>query len=237
MLKLQGKLELDLEDDGPLAFEILMNVAHVHGLTVPQSVDIKTLTQLAVVVDKYQALEALQPFVQGWIRDLAFKTKNPSMEATSVTLTCLTMCWVLKLGDAFKSMSKVAHQISGCQLTTDTLPIPSFVLERIEDARQQSITEILTFVQRMVTDFISGNGSCKTRFDRNEIGRRRACNAIILGTLITGLFEHGMWLLPEPPYKGVSLRQLLDKLRDLQILAGGDEYIYAGYSHDEEKQT
>ncbi|CZR60549.1 uncharacterized protein PAC_10445 [Phialocephala subalpina] len=60
----QGRVELNLPDDNPAAFQILLNIIHGHVRKVPDQVDLKTMTKLSVLVDKYQVHKVVELIVQ-----------------------------------------------------------------------------------------------------------------------------------------------------------------------------
>lgn len=128
LLKSEGKLVLDLEDDDPEAFTILLNAIHGRTREMPEKIDLKMLTQLSILADKYQILDAVRHYVSQWTRAILKNIETSPNTAASAILTSLTMCWVMRVKDSFKNISSLAQQHLTCQLTTDTLPIPSFVL-------------------------------------------------------------------------------------------------------------
>ncbi|CZR60556.1 uncharacterized protein PAC_10452 [Phialocephala subalpina] len=231
LLKSEGKLELDLEDDDPKAFEILMNAIHGHISKMPETVGFKTFSELTILVDKYQILEAIRHYASRWMKALLPQASTKiTTSPISVALTCLDMCWVLKLKADFKKISRILQQGLACQRTTDGLPIPSFVLEQIQDARQQSMNTMIAFIQKMIVDLSSATNTCQTAFHNDRERKNLACDSLILGSLIKGLSAHDMWPLPMSPYDGVSLLRLLNKVRNLTIIATCDDTLFGKFS-------
>ena len=66
-LSVTGTLEKELPDDDPKAFEIILNIIHGHVKKVPLKADIKLLTQICVLIDKYCFHEVAEIFYQNMV--------------------------------------------------------------------------------------------------------------------------------------------------------------------------
>lgn len=62
--------ELPLHEDDPDALLILLHAIHGRFRRVPRKVDLKTLTQIAILVDKYELLEVTDLLLDHWLRDI-----------------------------------------------------------------------------------------------------------------------------------------------------------------------
>lgn len=124
LLKSRDLAEVDLPDDDPEAFEILMNILHGWSSKVPEQVTLELLTKLSVLADKYQILEPLTVYLRQWWPEL--KKQLPGEYDANVP-SWLSICWVFKFKVEFEQVTKVAMR--GCNTkilipgATD-LPIP-----------------------------------------------------------------------------------------------------------------
>lgn len=69
-LSLHGKVTINLPEDDPAAFEILMNIIHAKNRAIPKTVPLIILTELAILVDKYRMHEAIGFLADLWIDNL-----------------------------------------------------------------------------------------------------------------------------------------------------------------------
>jgi hypothetical protein len=64
-----GKAEILLDDD-PIAFFILVNMAHGKTWCLPPMVDLEVFFSVTILADKYQMVEAAGFFCQAWVKEL-----------------------------------------------------------------------------------------------------------------------------------------------------------------------
>lgn len=124
-LSSQGHTELPLPDDNPAALLILMNLIHGHTRKVPRTVDLGMLTELAVLVDKYELLEATEMVVDHWFQGLE---SDIPLSFTDDLLPWMCLSWVFKKPEIFRKVTRVAQLESEGLLEVDQLPIPQSVL-------------------------------------------------------------------------------------------------------------
>jgi hypothetical protein len=133
------KVEVPLPDDDPPAFHILLDIIHYRTREVPRQVDLKTMTNLSVLVDRYQMLEVVESYVEWWIPEL--KKLLPE-SFTPDLLPWISICWVFRLPAEFKHLTRVAMRESNGDIgdLEPDLPIPDRVLgeSRISSDKMQS---------------------------------------------------------------------------------------------------
>jgi hypothetical protein len=56
-----------LPEDNPEVMLLILRIAHVEFRKIPSALDLDTLYQIAVVSDKYDCVEFLQPWIKGWL--------------------------------------------------------------------------------------------------------------------------------------------------------------------------
>ena len=62
-----GQMEVDLPDDDQPIMVIVLKLFHGRNRLVPQQADLKMMSKLAILVDKYQMVEAVESFSNPWI--------------------------------------------------------------------------------------------------------------------------------------------------------------------------
>jgi hypothetical protein len=104
-LRSSGKAKVELPDDDPAALRILLDIIHGRVRQVPRQVNLKIMTELSVIVDKYQMLEVVELYVELWMSTL--KSSVPTF-FTADLLAWLNISWVFGLADIFKQISRIA---------------------------------------------------------------------------------------------------------------------------------
>jgi BTB/POZ domain len=104
-LRSSGKVKVELPDDDPAALRILLDIIHGRVRQVPRQVNLRIMTELSVLVDKYQMLEVVELCVELWMSTL--KSSVP-MFFTADLLAWLNISWVFGLADIFKQISRIA---------------------------------------------------------------------------------------------------------------------------------
>ena len=129
-LRSEGKLDVPLPEDDPDAFIILLSIVHTHTRKVPRYVTLATLTSLAILVDKYSLLEAVELFSDLWIDNV--KDEEPMPESfTDDVPSWLVISWVFQKPEEFKTMSRIIEQECDERLEDmfgDDLPVVPFIL-------------------------------------------------------------------------------------------------------------
>lgn len=94
-----GMREISFSDDDPDTLTILLNIAHLRFNMVPNSVDFKTLVNLAVLTDKYGAEGLLSPWLGVWMEPYITKYAPPGWEEL------LYVCWTFGYAETFGDLS------------------------------------------------------------------------------------------------------------------------------------
>jgi len=124
-LRSTGSVEVSLPEDDSAAMFILMNIIHGHTRSVPRLVDLKTLTQLAVLVDYYQFHEAVEVSSDMWVDRL--KEQLPQAY-TKDLVRWICVSWVFSKPYEFRQVTRIAQrQIKGV-VDKCALPIPDSIV-------------------------------------------------------------------------------------------------------------
>jgi len=116
-----GRVHLSLaEGFDPKAATIVLNAIHSRGSKVPRTVDLETLAQIALFVDRLQLYDAVEVYADRWIAKLEEKLS----EAYDRDLVLwLYASHVFRRAEVFKAVTKVAVANSSGPLRDLGLPI------------------------------------------------------------------------------------------------------------------
>jgi hypothetical protein len=128
-----GQIEVDLPDDDQAVMVIVLDIIHGRNSFVPKQVDMKMLTKLAILVDKYQMAEAVGSCSDSWIDHLLKQEELPTVHYRSrkqITQRWMAISWVFGREKEFAAITRAA--IIGCRGNfadeVVNLPIPEKVL-------------------------------------------------------------------------------------------------------------
>lgn len=124
----KGGVEVPLPDDDPTAWKILLGVMHHNPLAVPREVDLTTMTNIAILVDKYQLSNLLHFHAERWIEHLTRSDPGLPFDLDTNLVSWLCISWVFGLFNEFTDMTRIAiRQSSGSIWNDRDLPIPDHV--------------------------------------------------------------------------------------------------------------
>jgi hypothetical protein len=126
----EGKVEVRLPDDDPIAFGILMSILHAQNHLVPKEIDLPLLANLAILVDKYRLHNATGVWADTWVAKLR-QSIPQSLDSNLILWICIT--WVFQQAADFNAVILVAAtsaldtlaQVSNNVPGFPDLPLPS----------------------------------------------------------------------------------------------------------------
>ncbi|KAI1941983.1 hypothetical protein LOZ66_001464 [Ophidiomyces ophidiicola] len=216
-LSLTGRVDIALPDDDPDALLILLNIIHGRVRKVPLRVDLSTLTQLAILVDKYDVHEAVELFSTFWFDNL--KSTIPSHFTNDVP-AWICICWVFNRPEEFSIVTRLALRQGKQAIPLGELPIPSAVVEAIDLRRQETLSRLMDTLYNHIDDY-THNEHCSFE-----------CDALMLGSLIKRLrtlkiFPHR----PDPPYEGLCFDELDNRFRQGMYFPAAQRTSIYFYEH------
>ncbi|GFF30987.1 hypothetical protein IFM46972_03089 [Aspergillus udagawae] len=174
---------------------IIMNIMHGYAPKVPRKVDLDTLAKIAVIVDYYQCRGAVEVFADIWIDQL--KGDMPKTFGKAV-LQWICIAWVFRKQTEFSAATRVALVESPGVVQTYGLPIPSRMIDTINESRQQGIRDALAAIDRVIDDLSSSTHRCSFE-----------CSSMLLGALMKFLrLSNLIFPDPRPPYDNLSIGSL-----------------------------
>jgi hypothetical protein len=87
----------------------------------------------------------------------------------------------------------------------------------VEESRNTNISALCGIIARAISKYQGSELICSTSHNP------AACDAIVLGSLIKTLAANGLWPIPEPPYKDITITDVLLKIFKLTIVSLCDE--------------
>ncbi|GAB1309865.1 BTB domain-containing protein [Madurella fahalii] len=194
-----GRVHLKLaEGFDPKAVSIVMNAIHGRGSKVPKSVDLETLAQIALFVDRFQLLDAVEVYAERWIaklEDVLPDTYNRDL------VLWIYISHVFHQAEVFKTVTRVAATHSTGPIRSLGLPIREKIINHIDAQRQELVNQALTTLHQALDDLTSNTAPCT----------KHHCDSLLLGELIKSLHKHRLvWPRPSRPFHGVGFATILE---------------------------
>lgn len=127
-----GSVEVPLPDDDPRPMVILLDIVHGHNRRVSRKVKSRTLASLAVLADKYQMVEALEPFSRTWINRLKSKlpTDYITTDGEKLFFNWMEISWVFGRAGEFKAMATLLERGGSANLdkAMGALAVPIIII-------------------------------------------------------------------------------------------------------------
>ncbi|KAK4119561.1 hypothetical protein N657DRAFT_684358 [Parathielavia appendiculata] len=192
-----GRIHLQLAEgfDGE-AVSIVMNAIHSRGSKVPKSVSVETLSQIALFVDRFQLLDAVEVYADRWISKLELSI--PTTYNRDLILW-LYISHVFRQPEIFKSVTKTAAVHAPGPIQTLNLPIREKIIKHIESQRHNLLTTALSRLHQTLDDLMTPSSPSSCPAPHN-------CDSLLLGELIKSLQgQHRLvWPRPAKPFAGIS---------------------------------
>ncbi|KAK4446455.1 hypothetical protein QBC34DRAFT_411719 [Podospora aff. communis PSN243] len=197
-----GRIHLCLaEGFAPKAVSIVLNAIHSRGSKVPRAVDLETLAQIALFVDRLQLYDAVEVYADRWISQL----EDGISEAYDRELVLwLYASHVFRRAEVFKAVTKVAVAHSSGPLRDLGLPIREKIIRDIDTQRQALVSKSLNVLHSTLGELASGKASCS----------KFSCDSFLLGELVKTLHRNKVapWPRPEKPFLGASHAAIVEAI-------------------------
>ena len=203
-LRSQGVVEIPVIACNPDTLLIFLNIFHGRTRSVKRSAPLKSLTELAVLVDYYECHETVEVFSDMWIEKLKESLPKRFCEDAARWL-CISV--VFKKGDIFCTMTTIAERQIDKSFRSSGLPIPGnvigennpwpnlaalmSVLECINRYREKHIGGIISLLYTLLEDLQDDQKGCSS-----------ACRSMVLGALTREMKSRRLLNpRPSPPSK------------------------------------
>ncbi|KAK4143987.1 uncharacterized protein C8A04DRAFT_28331 [Dichotomopilus funicola] len=202
-----GRVHLRLaEGFSAKAVSIVANALHGRGSKVPKAVDLDTLAQIALFVDRFQLLDAVEVYADRWISRLELDAPGT---VASAPVPWIYVGYVFRRADLFKEATKHAAAQASGPIETGGLPIKAKIIQHIESQRQALLAEAITNLHTTVDNLASGNASCKSATTP------QSCDALLLGSVIQSLHTRRLaWPRPAAPFTNLAFGDVVQAVRE-----------------------
>ncbi|EXM13844.1 hypothetical protein V3481_012885 [Fusarium oxysporum f. sp. vasinfectum] len=197
-----GLRQVQASDWDPEAFNIILTIIHGYHRDVPKLVNLELLAKLAIIVDYYECHESIELYVDIWLENL--KSEIPTVYGRDCILYML-ISWVFTRSDIFQKMIRLASRHSGKLIECEGLPLPTEILEEIDQARQDSLDDMFSAIYDLL-DRLLEETECSYE-----------CSSMSLGVLTKELSKRGI-LSPRiaQPFCGWSVNGAQNMIKGLR---------------------
>ncbi|KAJ2903807.1 hypothetical protein MKZ38_009281 [Zalerion maritima] len=235
-LHCEGYSEVPLPEDDPEVMVLVMSVIHLRSKEIPRTVNLDMLSRIAIAVDKYELHEALWFMAHTWIERLMREmegdasrrgnTVGRTVEGLPKVVNDELIKWVFvasvfELKDVLKSLETTAAGSARTRLDIQEfpqLPIPGELIDSIECRRQALVEQTLEVLQSTIQAYIR---PARHQGELHCFQQRELCDLAVLGSLVKGAANHGLYPLPPKPYEGFSVHDIVEVLSTFVLGAGG----------------
>ncbi|OBS20416.1 hypothetical protein FPOA_06786 [Fusarium poae] len=188
----------------PEAFAIVLNVIHGKSRTVPQTLGLDLLAEVASIVDDLECSDAILIFGYRWL--MSFGIFYPFPKTMDKTLAQLILVsFVLEDTNIFSLSTKLAIRHSSDTVPSFDLPIRLDIIKRIEDSRASILQDLVQKLDKLQDDLLEGRLGCSD-----------GCRAMLLGSLLQMMKASKLYPPPEPPFSSLTLGWVIESLRYTQ---------------------
>ncbi|KAK3299776.1 uncharacterized protein B0H64DRAFT_469958 [Chaetomium fimeti] len=198
-----GRIHLKLtEEFDSKAVSIVMNVIHSRGSKVPKAVDLETLAQIALVVDRFQLFDAVEVYADRWITNL--ESSSPDTIDRD-PIPWIYISHIFRHATIFQTATKLAAAQSTGPIPTHGLPIREKIIQHIDTTRQALLTRTLTHLHHALDTLASPPPSPSPSPSTTTSTTTTTTAPLLLGELIQSLHPHRLaWPCPTAPFTGIS---------------------------------
>lgn len=106
-LQSEGCVEIQLPDDDPKAFTVMLNILYFRHKSVPDTINLHDLVQITVLIDKYQVVpESVEVYTTKWLSSLQKRMPKSINEELDIQhWICLS--WIFHLEHEFATITRL----------------------------------------------------------------------------------------------------------------------------------
>ncbi|KAJ5936882.1 hypothetical protein N7466_003332 [Penicillium verhagenii] len=196
-----GSVEITADDWDTEAFLIVLRAVHGQYHDVPRMLSLEMLAKVAVILDYYQCKKALDLINEIWIKDLEDKEKI-TPEISRDLILWLWIAWFFERPAKFNESTLIAISKSGVLLDNLGLPIPTSVIDSINNRRNYLIQNLIDIVYATRDAFLHRSKGCGL-----------VCRSIMYGNLALQMQSTSLPLSkPRAPFRTVNYSDLVKKV-------------------------
>ncbi|KAI9649693.1 hypothetical protein NHQ30_002274 [Ciborinia camelliae] len=252
-LKKTGKTEIPLPDDDSTAMVILIDIIHGRFKSVPKTLNLATLTQMAILVDKYQCHESTELLRAVWATNIS--QRKIWIQDWYNTACWIGVAWVFDLHAEFKEATESIIKGSGTGLSEILeenelqLPIPEEVIDTVDERRQHALSQLIEILKDTISKYRGPTLICPTttyplyqhgnsgpsavEAMENITSHRKFCDTLVLGSLVKSAVEHDLFPLPQVPLdRFLTVSGLKERISSLDIMTGCNKAFKGNFDHN-----
>jgi hypothetical protein len=126
-VKTEGELRINSQGWDSTALGIFLKAIHRQYRQVPRSLELEMLAKVAVIVDYYDAHQAMEILSPIWIDELWLQVPTALSSNRTIALW-ICISWVFGNSDTFETATKVAIHHGRSNMTDFGLPIPGQII-------------------------------------------------------------------------------------------------------------
>ncbi|KAK3382141.1 hypothetical protein B0T24DRAFT_564082 [Lasiosphaeria ovina] len=195
-----GRVHLTFGDGlfDPKAVTAVLNAVHARGRKVPRAVDLETLANITLVVDKFGLLDAIDVYADRWVD--ALLDSLPAAHPRDLTLW-VYISHVFRRADVFKTATKLVAAHATGPIRDLGLPLREKLIKHLDAQRQDLVGQAVAAVHGTLDELTGGSAACAAYH----------CDALLLGELVKTLHAARLvWPPPAKPFTGVSFAGVVE---------------------------
>ncbi|CAG8958567.1 hypothetical protein HYFRA_00009884 [Hymenoscyphus fraxineus] len=241
--------QLDFQDDDSEALLLLLRIAHFQFVAIPSTLPYKTLLSMAVLVDQYDCVELVHPWVRLWLANESWESLQPDQE------NWLFIAWVFGRVPVFQNLAdelaRRTYLWDRSKFLKSTMPpliigtsswkfrevaLTDEMLESIFSTRRKEISKILEVPYRLA-DKLESTKLSTNRFVMSPTGQGFKaklapeckhnvldCDILTYGSVTLHLLELQLWPKKSADEVLFSVGALATILRQITISQLPDTY-------------
>ncbi|KUL84942.1 hypothetical protein ZTR_07867 [Talaromyces verruculosus] len=143
-----GSIELTVYSWDLEALLLLLNIIHCKHQALPPSPDLKLLARMGIIADYYACSDAVKFMVKAWIGPFT----SPPPSSQEEVMLWIWISWAFELSSDFTASTSFHLTHAKTPIKNLGIPIPSNIIDAINQQREQAIQKILDNLQSTRND-------------------------------------------------------------------------------------
>ncbi|KAL5598189.1 hypothetical protein FOBRF1_011982 [Fusarium oxysporum] len=187
------------------AYELVLKIVHGKTRDVPRNVKLDLLADIATIVDDLECHEAVAFFSTNWLFGWPVGLLRTEELRDKPLAQLILASLVFEHASLFETYTKMAIRHNIDVISTYELPIRADVSDKIQSTRIDILQRLLDGLENLQTKILAG-----------KVGCNEACRAMLLGSLLQGMKNSGIYPRPSSPFPKLSPGAVLASLAIVQ---------------------
>ncbi|KAK0709249.1 hypothetical protein B0T26DRAFT_785122 [Lasiosphaeria miniovina] len=219
---------LDSNDDA-YGLDVLFAVIHYKFHDIPHRPDVHQLYSIALIVEKYECVHMLIPYMSKWVKGLDQHVMSRGEFRGDYDET-LFLCWVIGEGRWFSRLVSTAannstidaegNMINGKGQPWAAQRLPSAIIDLVREHRQKMLTTLVDAIRIPYEQLMDGNLQTLPYCQSAKGGEavKNQCIMQQFGSLARELKRTGMIPFVDPAEYTGSVTELATKVQDITVM-------------------